>query len=425
MRRQLRRFLYCILVATAALAQSVPEASKRFEQLLQEIQQARQRKDEKAALTASLDLAKLLNGSASAREQVAMAYTKMGVRDRGLQYLREFADMGQSDDALATRPQFKSLENSPEFRRVLSGMRANESPIEKASVVARFEDANLLPEDLDYDPATRSFLVTSVREKKIVRLSDDGAQTDFAKSPDGWPMLAIKIDSRRGIVWATEVALSGFANISSKDWGRSALFSLRLKDGGLIRKIDAPGKALGDMGLTPSGDVIVSDNNGAVYRVRAAVENGVLERADSGEFISPQTPTVAPNGHVFVPDYARGIARLDPDTKEAHWLDNGQQHALEGIDGLYLAPNGLLATQNGTSPERVVFFRLDPSLQTVISESVIERSTPTLGDPTHGVVVRDIFYYIANSGWSALDDSGELKPGAKLTPAFVMRAPFQ
>ena len=52
---------------------------------------------------------------------------------------------------------------------------------------------------------------------------------------------------------------------------------------------------------------------------------------------------------------------------------------------------------------------------------VIESNTPTLGDPTHGVVVGDIFYYIANSGWSELDDHGDLKPGAKLTAARIMQ----
>jgi len=65
--------------------------------------------------------------------------------------------------------------------------------------------------------------------------------------------------------------------------------------------------------------------------------------------------------------------------------------------------------------------RLDGSRSRVVSSEVIERATPTLGDPTHGVSVGDDFYYIANSGWSELDDHGDVKPGAKLTPAHIMR----
>ncbi|HYL61165.1 MAG TPA: hypothetical protein VE077_00970 [Candidatus Methylomirabilis sp.] len=426
MLKHFRLVFCCVLVATAALAQGASDAARQFESLLQGIHQARQKEDVKAALSLSLQLAKLLNGSASATEQLALVSAEMNDREHALEYLRDFAAMGQSDDGLASRPQFKSLSALPEFKKILSDMRANESRIQTAAPAMHFQDANLLTEDLDYDAATRTFLATSVLEQKIVRLAANGAQTDFFKSPDGWPMLAIKIDSRRGIVWATEVALKGFAAAPSKDWGNSRLFCLRLNDARVIRKIDAAGKSLGDMGLMPNSDVIVSDNNGAVYRVRANSENPSLERVDDGQFISPQTPTAAPDGRrIFVPDYARGIALLDLNTKQAQWLDSGHQHALEGIDGLYFASGGLLATQNGTSPERVVFFRLDLGMQKVISESVLERATPTLGDPTHGVVVQNAFYYIANSGWSDLDDAGHVKPGASLTPALLMQSHWQ
>jgi hypothetical protein len=57
----------------------------------------------------------------------------------------------------------------------------------------------------------------------------------------------------------------------------------------------------------------------------------------------------------------------------------------------------LIAVQNGTSPERVVAFAVDPSLTRIESETIIERSTGTLGDPTHGVIIDKDFYYIATS----------------------------
>jgi hypothetical protein len=65
--------------------------------------------------------------------------------------------------------------------------------------------------------------------------------------------------------------------------------------------------------------------------------------------------------------------------------------------------------------------RLDRSQTNVVSEDVIERATATLGDPTHGVVIGDWFYYIANSGWNVLDEHGDLKAGVKLSPGKVMR----
>jgi hypothetical protein len=98
------------------------------------------------------------------------------------------------------------------------------------------------------------------------------------------------------------------------------------------------------------------------------------------------------------------------------------KHALSGIDGLYPLGNALIATQNGTSPERVVRFALNAAKTRVLSESIIERATATLGDPTHGVVVGDYFYYIANSGWDSLDEHGVVKDGRTMTAPIIMRA---
>jgi hypothetical protein len=117
--------------------------------------------------------------------------------------------------------------------------------------------------------------------------------------------------------------------------------------------------------------------------------------------------------HVFVPDYARGIGVLEVAKKQVRWLSMQQRFAINGIDGLYFDHGKLIAVQNGTSPERVVVFTLDATLTRIESETIIERSTGTLGDPTHGVVIDNTFYYIANSGWDSIDDHGNMKPGAK------------
>lgn len=419
-----KRLMCCMLAASGAFAQGAPSAGEQFAQLLKRAKEARQAKDERSLLATSLELARLLQYSGPATEQLALVYAEMGDQERALQELHEFIAMGQCDDQLTTRPQFERLKSSPEFKQIVKDMEANKVPAEQAIRVAEFPDANLVPEDIDYDAQSKSFLVTSVLEKKIVRMGLDGVEKDFAKAPDGWPMLAIKIDSRRGIVWATEVALNNFASAPQKDWGRSAVLRFRLKDGSLTRKFDEPHAALGDMALAPDGDAIVSDNDGGgVYRIRADAKSGGMERIDGGQFISPQTPAVEPDGrHIFVPDYAGGIGLLDAGTKQVRWIEANRQHALQGIDGLYFTGETLIAAQNGTSPERVVSFRLDAGLDRVASEEIIERSTLTLGDPTHGVMVGDNFYYIANSGWDCLDDDGKLKPGAKMTPGLIMKA---
>ena len=122
-----------------------------------------------------------------------------------------------------------------------------------------------------------------------------------------------------------------------------------LKNGNLLRRVEGPlGTALGDMVLTASGDAIVSDGDGGgVYRVLAG--GSAIQRIDDGDFISPQTPAMHPDGkHIFVPDYVRGIGVLEIATKQVRWLSMEGRFALNGIDGLYFARGRLIAVQNGT-----------------------------------------------------------------------------
>jgi hypothetical protein len=172
--------------------------------------------------------------------------------------------------------------------------------------------------------------------------------------------------------------------------------------------------------LAPHGKPIVSDSDkGTLYRI----SNGRLMEINKMDFISPQTAVMTPDGgQLFVPDYARGIGRLNLRTKQVQWLNpNGvDKVALNGIDGLYLYGHTLIATQNGTSPERVIEFGLDPSLRHVISTKVVEKSASSGCDPTHGVIVGNSFYYIANSGWAKLDEHGNVRPGMKLSSALIM-----
>jgi hypothetical protein len=283
-------------------------------------------------------------------------------------------------------------------------------------------EAGLIPEDIDYDPVTRRFYISSVLKNEVLAVDLSGHFRIFARAPDGFPMMALKVDSRRRRLWVTEVALNGFASIPKEKWRTSVILIYDLDSGRLWQRAPGPPQAtLGDMALTPAGDGIVSDNDGRVYRVYG--KGMRFERLDGDEFISPQTPAISADGRIgYIPDYLRGIAMLDLTTKNVSWMDGQGKYALNGIDGLYLSGRTLMATQNGTSPERVVRFELDPSLTRIESESILERSTPALGDPTHGVVLNSAFYYIANSGWDTLEDDGSLKPGAVAVKSRLTRA---
>jgi hypothetical protein len=345
--------------------------------------------------------------------------------DDALRSFARFVAMGQSSEEVLKSKPFDPLRTLPGFQRTYADMAANSTRISSASEVFALQSAAKIPEDIDYDAAGKRFFISTVLGLQILQVDLAGRTKLFAAAPDHWPVMALKVDAKRRVVWATEVALDGFASVAKEDWGRSAILQFDLK-GKLLHRIEGPPKAaLGDMTLTRRGDPLVSDGeHGGVYRIdRVGLR---IERIDSGEFISPQTPAALADGkHVLVPDYARGIGVLDLDTKQVAWILTEGEHALSGIDGLYAVGNTLIATQNGASPERVVRFTLDTAGTGLVSESIIERGTATLGDPTHGVVVGDDFYYIANSGWNVLDEHGNILEGRSLPVGLIMRTPIR
>jgi hypothetical protein len=413
-----------LLAAQTVRAGAPPPALEQFQQLQSSLRAAHQAHDWQANLTGALKLQALLNGAPDSHLEVARARLLLGDTAGALRDLTGYARMGQAADLPAVSADFTPLVPTAGYARLQQVMQANARPIALGAPFLTLNDPALLTEDVDFEPRTRQFLITSVREHKIVALGVDGRSRDFAVAPDGWPLLALKIDAAHAHLWVTEVALRGLSFSPAADWGRGALLCYDLGSGRLLRRIEAPKDSnLGDMLLTSAGDVIVSDGDGGgVYRLSAA--GTALQRIDHGDFISPQTPALHPDGrHIFVPDYLRGIALLELATGRVRWLSMADRYALNGIDGLYFAHGQLLAVQNGTAPARVAAFRLDATLTRIAAERILARQAAGL-DPTHGVVVGADFYYLSPSGWEAIDDHGNLKPGVMLRAAQLLRIPL-
>lgn len=415
--------LLATLTAAFSVASQVPSAKEQLQQLQTALHEAHLRSDWPSYLKNSRTLKDFMNGAPDSALQLMSAEAFAGNVDGVLSEFKEYVRMGQANEDVLKLKQFDALRADPRFASIHKEMTTNLTSISTASKVCSLGDSTLLPEDIDYDPATKRFYISSVLKKEILITDIQGKTHLFAEAPDHWPMMALKIDREHRILWATEVALDGFTIVDQKDWGRSAILIYDLESGKLLHRIEGPSHtALADMTLTQDGDAILSDGDGGgIYRIRRETQR--IDRLDAGDFISPQTAAILPGGkRIFVPDYVRGIGILDLNTKQVTWIPMQGTYALNGIDGLYLDGNTLIATQNGTSPERVVAFKLDDSLAHIVSERIIERATTTLGDPTHGVVVGGTFYYIANSGWDTLDEHGNHKPGTTPTAPLIMRA---
>ena len=401
------RPLHIVLVALVGLGATSPAiagtgpaitAVAQMRAIQEQLVQDKSRSDWHAFLSDAEQLRNFLHGAPAAELEVARAQLNLGMRSAAMQTVERVVAMG------ATHP----ILESPLFRPVKAALagaaRRGGLPISNAASALSIVDAGLLPEDIDYDAIRRTFFVTSVQRHSIVSLDSRGGTHAFAESPNNWPMVALKIDSKRRRLWATEVAFDGFAVVPRKDWGRSALLEYDLDAGTLLRRVEGPPLgAFGDVFLLPNGDPVVSDGErGGVYRVVA----DRLIRLDHGEFVSPQTATsCGDEGMLFIPDYVRGLATMNLKTGAVRWLESQGRFALDETDGLYCDGRTLLAVQNGPTHPRVVSYRRDG--RRITGMRILDRGPDA--DFTHGVVVGRRFIFLAATGWRGLDDKGQTK----------------
>ncbi|HVU56598.1 MAG TPA: hypothetical protein VHD83_16150 [Puia sp.] len=416
-------FFGALLCADPLLGQPI-NASAELNRLLSLDESARKAGDSIGRLKIALQYRDLLHDGGNGVLATAHAYAVVRDSAKAFEALDYYASLGLSGKQLCSGEdkKFSWLAGSPRFLAICQRIQENERPLRHSDSAVVFPESGYLPEDIDYDKQGRSFLFTSILQHAVFRLALDGHCRLFASSPSGWPMMAIKVDNRRGLVWVTEVAIPGFGGLVDSIKGQSAVCCFDARTGTLKERLPAPeGSQWGDMVLDLQGDPIVSDGqSGAIFRRK----KGNWERIDKGDFISPQTPALSEDGkHLIVPDHVRGLAVMDIENGDVVWIRQSPEHpcAFNGVDGVYLINNRLLLTQNGVYPERVLEIRLDKDRMHPTGSLVIERATPGLGEPTHGVVVDGFFYYIANSGWNAVDEHGGIKQGAQMSQPVLMR----
>jgi sugar lactone lactonase YvrE len=369
-----------------------------------------------------LRLEELLDGRVDIVYRLAKAEAMLGDKDSALRRLMVYSKSGLTLADPGAAAEFVSLKNSPEFQTVIERVKAARAPRSASELFLTLPEADLIAEDIAYDSRGDEFYISSVRQSKILAIDGLGASREFARG--AWPILALGVDSKRRILWASTAAMQEGIGFRKEDEGRSALLKYSLDTGVLLKRYDLANDAkhsLGDMTISAAGDVYVSDGEGAVYWVDHAKDRLEI-LVPKGVFHSPQTPALSADGRrLLVPDYSRGIGIVDLATRQVKLLEHPRELSLGGIDGMYLSGRTLIAIQNGTAPERLIRMTLDAALTGVLAWETIEANWTGLGDPTHGVVVGDQFYFIANSGWDRMADDGSLKPGATFEPASIRR----
>ncbi|HVO45726.1 MAG TPA: hypothetical protein VMT29_05265, partial [Steroidobacteraceae bacterium] len=75
-------------------------------------------------------------------------------------------------------------------------------------VLHSLPDADLIAEDVAFESRDGSYIVTSVRQRKVLRIAADGTVTDLltASQVPMWGAFAVALDPSRNTLWVTTSA---------------------------------------------------------------------------------------------------------------------------------------------------------------------------------------------------------------------------
>lgn len=357
---------------------------------------------------------------------LSIAYILNGQRANALDSLDKIARMGlvvpAGDDA-----DFDSLKTDGEFTSIVKRIESNKLPLGRSFPAFTVHEKGLIPESIAFDPVSKAFYMSSVYKRKIVRVAENGEMIDFANEPDGlWSVFGMKVDAKRRILWACTAAHPQMMHYDPNENGKSAVVKFDLRTGKLLKKYalpSSPGRhLLGDLVVNSHGDVFASDSLSQTIFVLRKGHDTIESFVESKAFGSPQGLAFSSDEkNLFMADYSNGLFAINLATKKITNCLPPPDVAMLGIDGLYMYNGSLIAVQNGTNPIRVVKLSISPDLSRVDGLDVIEANNPAFDEPTLGVVVKDSFYFIANSQWGAVNDKGELAPEGKLKDPLVLK----
>lgn len=405
-----RSAVVCVLLAAAIVAAS--GASFAFQEMpanaVRELYQAAltayQKKDYAEYLQKIEAVAAQRPAHPTFLRRLAGAYALNGQAVAAAGVLRKMAVLSLYHNALDD-PDFAAVQGDSGVQiaaRALEALRTRR--IGASEIAWTIHDPMFIPEGIAYDPVTRAFFVSSQYKRKIVRIDSSGAVQDFVSSGrDGlWMVFGIAVDPARRLLWAVSTAEPAMEGFTKADEHATGVFAYELPTGKLARRYDLADRTgahrFDDVTVASNGRVFASDGgSGAVYTIRPGGTSLEVFVAQ-GTIQGPNGLATTPDGRsLYVSDYAGFVFRVDTVTKAVTRLPAPTNVALYGIDGLAWHNGSLIGVQNGVDPSRVVQLELAADGSRINAVRILDMNHPRVAEPTIGVVVGDMYYYVANS----------------------------
>lgn len=289
--------------------------------------------------------------------------------------------------------------------------------------VLTFENQlNLVPEGIAIHPVNGTIYVSSIAQKKIIKILADGTASDFIKEGQDHFLegLGMKADTKKGVLWA-------LSNIRKGKEFTSQIHAFDLASGKTMHQFtltDTIPRLFNDLVINRSGRLLITDTyHSSVYEYDPALKKLEVFLHDTSKFKWPNGIEFLDEKNLVLANYGKGIVRVNIQSKEIKPLAGYKDSALAfGLDGLVVAENCVYGVYNagkgGYPDNAVIKYTLDKKRQQIISEKIIDRGNADFADPTTAAKFKNKLYVIANSHLDQFNANKETVKGIEkaLTP---------
>ena len=351
--------------ATGPEAETAPVADTRTTNLAvlgEKARQAKAEEDWESAHQIYLEALEVAPEHPVVYERIAEVEVRLDKPDAALEHLATMARLGGTTPRI-DQPPFETLADHPDFAAVAAQIRANGTPQRRAEVFVTFDDIRLSPEGIAWDADTGHLFTGSFLLRKIVRITPDGAVSDFADSPgDGLgAILGMWVDAARRELWAAS------GSTSMEEMTHPAeLLRYNVETGELVARYPVPEAdrvlLVNDVVVTPDGTAWLTESlAGRLYRVPPGAE--ALELfLELPQFGFANGIAASDDGGTIYVAHAEGLSAIDSKTGAIERVVPQGEFTLVSADGLSWVDGGLVLVQNQPSlNNRVVWVDLDPT----------------------------------------------------------------
>jgi len=285
---------------------------------------------------------------------------------------------------------------------------------QNVEIAFRLAEKDLIPEGIAFDPSTKSFYVSSINKRKIVKVDEKGSSSDFISSGQDGIGEVLGLKAAQGKLWSCN-------NLSSDTMSQAMIHQFDLPNGKLVHKwvlmVKGENHFFNDLAISSAGEAFISDSDfGAIYRASQDRQEPELWLKDNR--LRDINGITMVKGWIVVNAYL-GFYKVNPSTKEIKTLPFPGYFPL-GIDGLSAYRQSLIGVQNVVFPVSINQYYLNSTFDQIERAKVLVANHPKFDVPTTGTVAGDWFYFIANSQLLNFE-KGKVKEPLKLKEVLIMK----